>query len=221
MIKHFGFALLLTALSLQAASAHQPVIVDSEPAVTVSQPEISKAYYGELNGQPVSYTIKSSQSFNLYVNLLTPAKDNNQTLLSAKITGPDNRLLSTLDGSNFAWEPYYEPFGGDNYYKGPEYRARVNAGEYRIQVTSAGNTGPYIIAIGETEQFTAQEMLTTLKTLPDLKLNYFGEPWWRLFTNPFYAGIIIVIIIVVIIIYFLIRHKFIHHRVKKFTKPIE
>jgi len=221
MIKYFGFALLLTALTIQTVSAHQPEIVGSKTGIEISEPEISKAYYGQLNGQAIEYTIKSSKPFNLYVNLLTPASDNNQTLLSAKITDQNNRIISTLDGKAFVWQPYYEPFGGDNYYKGPEYRTHLSGGEYGIEVTSQNNFGPYVVAVGETESFTLDEMISAIKILPELKLEYFGEPWWRIFTNPFYAGIIIVIIIVVIIIYFLIRHKVIHHRVKKFTKPIE
>ena len=33
-------------------------------------PEISKAYYGKLNGIPDIYTIKSSEPFNFYINII-------------------------------------------------------------------------------------------------------------------------------------------------------
>ena len=39
--------------------AHQPRIVDAEN-ITVSSPEISKAYYGRLSGKPHIYFINAS-----------------------------------------------------------------------------------------------------------------------------------------------------------------
>ena len=51
--------------------AHQPRI--TERAITsVVDPEVSKAYYAELSGEPHIYTINATGSFNLYVNILVP-----------------------------------------------------------------------------------------------------------------------------------------------------
>src|SRR5579872_6158967 len=74
-----GLALLLAAivslLLATPASAHQPQVVHTDP-VTVSQPEISKAYYDELRGEPRAYRITSAHAFPLYLQLTVPRSSN-------------------------------------------------------------------------------------------------------------------------------------------------
>ncbi|MFT5360243.1 MAG: hypothetical protein ACI88L_000734 [Candidatus Paceibacteria bacterium] len=59
--------LILPSLAL----AHQPRVTESR-LTQVPSPEISKAYYGELTGEPDVYVIQASESFDLYVNVLVP-----------------------------------------------------------------------------------------------------------------------------------------------------
>ena len=47
------------------ALAHQPRLVESR-LTTVSDPEISKAYYGKLSGESDVYLINAAVPFNLY-----------------------------------------------------------------------------------------------------------------------------------------------------------
>ena len=63
--------LLLFLLLVFVVVAHQPRITDSEDII-VKEPEISKAYYGNLEGNPHIYVINSDKNFNLYVNILVP-----------------------------------------------------------------------------------------------------------------------------------------------------
>jgi hypothetical protein len=53
------------------ASAHQPIIMTGED-VAVTEPEISKAYYATLSGEPHIYRISETRPFELYVNVLVP-----------------------------------------------------------------------------------------------------------------------------------------------------
>jgi len=215
MYKRICLALLFATLPFQTVLAHQPNISGTDTNITINEPEISKVYYGHLNGRSVIYTIISDRPFSFYIQLLTPSSDNLQTILSAKIIDDKNQLIYILDGSKFNWEPFYEPFGGDNYYKGPEYSSQLTGGKYSIEIFSQNNYGPYSIAIGQTEHFSLQEIITTLQILPSLKRDFFQEPWWRILINPFYIGLIIIGLIILIIIYYLIRIKIIHYRAQR------
>jgi len=170
------------------SAAHQPNLVGLQTHTMVQDPEVSKAYYGELPGKPAAFEIRCDTSFSLYVNLLVPDISGARTDFSADIYA-DGELLTRLDGSRYHWTTFYEPFGNDTYLQGPEYRSKVGPGVYRIQVSNGENRGKYVLAVGELEKFPPKVILRTLITLPKLKRDFFGKsPWldpfsriWRLF----------------------------------------
>lgn len=162
-----------------AASAHQPRLVDSQVLINVLEPEISKAYYGELAGQTTIYRFNSAQPFNLYLNLLVPKMADVQPNLSATVKA-DGRQIAKLDGVNLEWQEFYEPFGGDYYRQGPEYTARVPAGEYLVEISRPGNSGKYVLAVGQAESFPFSEIMKTLWVMPRLKHEFFGYSIWQL-----------------------------------------
>jgi hypothetical protein len=176
-----------TLILWEDSAAHQPNLVGPRTHVTVQDPEVSKAYYGELAGTPAVYEIRCDSSFILYVNLLVPDIAGVTTDFSADIYA-DGEILTRLDGSRFQWTTFYEPYGNDTYLKGPEYRSKVGAGVYRICVSNRTNRGKYVLATGEREEFPAKVILRTLVTMPRLKRDFFGKsPWldpfsrlWRL-----------------------------------------
>jgi hypothetical protein len=167
--------------------AHQPNLVGCRTLVTVDDPEVSKAYYGELAGAPAVYEVRSDSSFALYVNILVPDIPGVTTDLSADIFASD-QLVTRLDGTKHSWAEFYEPYGNDSYLMGPEYRGEVGPGIYRIQVSNRSNRGKYVLAVGELERFPPSVVLRTLLVMPALKRDFFGKsPWldpfsrlWRL-----------------------------------------
>jgi hypothetical protein len=169
------------------STAHQPNLVGIRTQTTVQDPEVSKAYYGELAGKPAVYEIRCDSSFSLYVNLLVPDIAGARTDFSADIYH-EGQPLTRLDGSGYPWTTFYEPFGNDTYLQGPEYRSKVGPGVYRIEVANGQNQGKYVLAIGELERFPPKVILRTLMILPKLKRDFFGKsPWldplsriWRL-----------------------------------------
>lgn len=189
-----GFILVLF-LSLCTVSAHQPRLdtdttVSVENPIMVENPEISQAFYGELNGKPVYYQIKSDKPFQLYVNLLVPTSPGmGGEFVSAQVTDSSGKVVMYLNGSNSTWTPYFEEFGGDYYLKGPEATLDVPAGTYTIKVFNSQNQGKYSIAIGKIETFPADEAITAIFTLPLLKEQFFAKPISTLFVE--FVGIIL------------------------------
>lgn len=86
--------LTLSLLTPAIALAHQPKITENSET-NVSDPEISKAFYGQLNGEPHTYTISSDKDFNLYVNILVPAIPKQEKDVSAEIL-KDGNTINTL-----------------------------------------------------------------------------------------------------------------------------
>ena len=129
----------------------------------MNNPEISQAFYGNLNGQPDYYRITSDKSFNLYVNLLVPqSKSINPEFVSAQITDSSGNTLGLLIGKNSTWTPFFEDFGGDYYLQGPSFNQTVAAGTYTVKIFNSNNAGKYAVAIGTVETFPPLESLNAL-----------------------------------------------------------
>ncbi len=167
-----------TGLFFVPAFAHQPRLVGHQKLIEVKNPDISQAFYANLNGSPQVYKIVTDKPLRLYVNLLVPALPNIDKDVSAQVfrdsEAPENSM-KRLDGPSYEWTRFYEPFGGDTYLKGPEYEEQVPAGTYLIKVSSPDNQGKYAVAIGKKEKFPPGEILRTIVVLPKLKKTFFEK----------------------------------------------
>ncbi len=172
--------------------AHQPRLTESR-LTPVSDPEISQVYYGKLTGEPDVYVIDITESFNLYVNVLVPDIDGQKKDVSAVILKDTSEKrdmaswsqVALLEGITHEWEKYYEPFGADTYWRGPEYQARVEAGRYEIRIWSSNNDSKYSLAIGEIEKFNGTEAIHAMTMIPALKRNFFETSSISFIKSPF------------------------------------
>lgn len=200
--KFFPFLLLLFLISPASAFAHQPRLV-SETPIAVPDPEISKAYYGELTGEPHIFRITADKPFALYLNILEPDIEDqgkNSSVMAIQAHSSDSKPYAFLDGGNFEWTRFWEPFGADSYWKGPEFKTQAEPGLYEIRVQNAANHGKYVLAIGELEAFGPGEVLRTLKLVPQLKRDFFEETPFTFIRSPFGWGMILAIYVLVVIV---------------------
>ena len=176
--RRFVLAGLTGVICLVVASpavAHQPHVVGDATRVAVSDPEISKAYYGRLTGVPARYEIVSRRPFTLYAQITVPDIRGARRDYRLTILGGDGQLLAQLSTPTSQWKRFFEPVGGDHYLTGPEYRRHVPAGHSIVQVTRPGNRGTYVLAIGEAEQWGPIEAISALIALPAIKHGYFHQ----------------------------------------------
>lgn len=153
--------IILLLLVRGAAYAHRPVIVKNksskENPVEVNEPEISWAFFGELQGAPHYYKIISQEPFNLYVNILVPDLSPDGAAVTKHDMSfhvfHDNVLIFTAQGLNEEWRRYYEEYGRDHYYWGPELDRNVDTGTYYVEIFNSNNNGKYSLAIGKVEKF--------------------------------------------------------------------
>jgi hypothetical protein len=179
---HFVVILVLLFLA-RDLYAHRPVIVKSNSSldnpVLVEEPEISWAYYGILDGKDHYYEIVYSEPFNLYVNILVPDYNPDEEPIrfhdmSFQIFR-DEQLLFTGTGMDIQWRRFYEEYGKDHYYWGPEFEQTVEAGTYYVRVFNSNNRGKYSLAIGKIEKFTFPVIVGAIFKAQSLDRWFFKE----------------------------------------------
>lgn len=193
--KSIIFFLAIFLLLASIAYAHQPRIVSDE-FTQIINPEISQAFYGNLHGKPHIFQIKSDTHFKLYAGVLVPDLPGIDKDVSAEAKSENNTVF-VLDGPNHNWTQFYEEFGGDNYYKGPEKEIEGNPGTYDIIVSSPDNKGKYVLVVGKIESFPLNEALNTLFVLPQLKKNFFNKSPLTAFFNL--IGVFLLIMLLALI----------------------
>lgn len=198
--------LFVFVLAPSVASAHQPRITESR-LTTVPDPEVSKAYYTELTGEPDVYIINAPASFDLYVGVLVPDILGQKKDVSAVIikNGDTENPLAVLGGATFVWKQFFEEFGHDTYWQGPEYKARAEAGTYEIRVWSSNNDSKYSLAIGEIEKFDVKESLNALTLIPQIKKDFFNESPIGFIFSPFGWGLIVIMYVLAFIVGFILK----------------
>ena len=159
--------ILFFFVSVTNTSAHQPKLIKYSPTLNephnVIEPEISKAYYGKLNGKPHYYKIKSNTDFSFYAGITIPKKNDNIKWISIEVYNQDNKLIFKENGRDYPWKAWYEPYARDWYWVGPQIGIHNNkefkeslkfeAGTYLIKVFNDDNQGSYSLAVGNIEFF--------------------------------------------------------------------
>jgi hypothetical protein len=191
------FAALL--LILPAAQAHQPRLVmgkdihEEKTAYPVVNPQISKAFYGELTGKPDYYKFTIQDTTDVYFGILVPdVTGDDRTAMSMEVYfyhDSSKTQVILFEGARAEWKLMYEDFGGDWYIMGPQEKLNLTAGTYYIKVFNQQNLGKYSLAVGDMESFPPLEMLNAYMTLPLVKQQFFGKP--VLLTFFHYLGIIL------------------------------
>jgi hypothetical protein len=215
-MKRFSLFLLAFVLAMSLAAAHQPRLVfdrmsSADAPFRISNPEVSQAFYGELRGMPDYYLI-DSENFNLYLNILSPADIKSERKdFSVTVNG---EIL--LNGTNITWVKFFEPFAGDNYWKGPEIEMQAS-GRYLIKVSNPDNMGKYSLAVGKIESFPINEDVKTIFALPRLKIFFEKSPFTAYFNilGLFLFGFIAVIITLALIIRLISRSHVFDSKVLK------
>ena len=219
MKKHY-FKLILTFFIFTShyATAHQPKLIYNSPSISdpyiIENPEISKAFYGKLNGEPHYFKISSDNQFLFYAGILSPKVSNTYKWLSLDVINKNNKIIFQALGSEYNWTPWYEPYARDNYWKGPEIGIDTNrefktsflleAGIYYIKVYNDTNIGNYSLAVGEAEFFGSNlwEQILTWTPIIFYIGPYMDIVHWQKFDVRAYLPHIILIVLLFVIYIF-------------------
>jgi|TARA_B100000959_G_scaffold213723_1_gene224896 hypothetical protein len=178
----------LLLLLFTHAYAHKPVLNKNstyppDAPYEIENPEISKAIYSTLSGNPHYYRIQSDVNFDFYAGILA-AKIGECALeskFSFEVLDSEFHRIDLADGENFEWIPWYEEYGKQWYWNGPEIGENFlsdrvyKAGTYYIKVFNETNTGQYIMAVGDIEKFSFTDIVGLLFSMGDIE-NEFWDP---------------------------------------------
>ena len=219
-MKIFIFLLVFYPLSI---FAHQPKLINYSPSFDnpheVVYPEISKAYYSKLEGEPHYYKINSDSDFLFYTGILSPKVNDNYKWLSLEVLDENKKVIYKAEGKDFEWNAWYEPYARDWYWKGPEIGTErneefktsftIDSGTYYIKVFNDDNLGHYSLAVGEAEFFGSNLWEQILTWTPIIL--YIGPfmdiVHWQKFDIRAYIPHIALLVLITII-YFLIKRIF-------------
>ena len=178
---------LLLIIVIKSSEAHQPVLnsekSNSEEPYIIEEPEISKAIFAELKGEPHYYRIDSNAKFKFYAGITTPKIDNCPLTkkFSFDVLDSDFELIKKKDGEKFNWWAWYEKHGEKWYWIGPEIGEKFksnrdyNKGTYYIRVFNQNNTGQYVLAVGDIESFPISVIIKMLFTLPSINSAFWDD----------------------------------------------
>ncbi|WP_420857468.1 hypothetical protein [Marivivens marinus] len=182
----FKTTLALIALATPAL-AYVPVLdIDPKTAdapYVIDDAEHSKAIYAILDGDADYYRIEETEEFDFYVGI-TAAKLEGcdlQNTFSFEVLDANMQVIDSRDGSSFDWWPWFEEFGEQWYWVGPEIGAdfasttRYPAGTYYVRVFNEGNTGKYVLAVGDDERFGLGTLLTIRGTVRETEALFWDE----------------------------------------------
>jgi hypothetical protein len=189
--------------------AHQPNYIENTNFIINSEPEISKAYYGELNGSEVIYEINPTSTIKLYAQILSP-KNDGQKDFKVLIIDENQNIISTLATSSENWLGWYEEYAGDWYWRGPSFNQEIPAGKYRMIVSNTENTGKYSLAIGDIESFPIKKFPQIIKELYLVKTKFFNEPWYGIYygiIGKYLLAISIIATLIIVGLFYLIIRR--------------
>ncbi len=213
-MRYLFFLTLLALLPLGDVSAHVPVIVDQtslHDIEAINDPTLSQAFYGTLDAFPHTYEIRAKEPFSLHVEVLIPdtlKATEDVSGIIIKETGKQGRVIevSRLLASDATWESFYEPWGGDRYRRGGTYTASVEAGVYRIEVSTPDNNTPYVLVIGDREDFGTLGYFETIGRFMEVK-QFFGKSSFMVIASP--LVFVPLFIFLTFLVYFIYRKRFV------------
>jgi hypothetical protein len=175
---------LMMALLAVPAVAHVPVIDTASKTVEapylIDDAEHSKAIYAILDGDADYYRIDEATPFDFYVGLTAPKLEacDLQATFSFEVLNAEMEIIDSRDGTDFTWRPWFEKYGGQWYWVGPEIGEDFSsttlylAGTYYIRVFNDENQGKYVLAIGDVERFGLRALLTLPKTIQQIAVDF-------------------------------------------------
>ncbi len=206
--------LFFTAMAIPNAEAHVPYLISQTSLHDITQiedPHISKAYYGTLEGFPHTYEIISTEPFLLFAEILIPDIHESEPIVSGIVireVGTSGRVseVDRLLATESEWNSFYEPFGGDSYRRGASILKEVEAGIYRIEVTTPNNDEKYVLVVGKEEKFGEIGYFETLKRMIEVKA-FFGKSKLRIVESPFVYIPLVILCIGLLVWNYKRRHR--------------
>jgi hypothetical protein len=145
---------LISAYSTQAFDALTHEFPVQYEVVTIENPETEQLILGELSDAPEMYEIVSENPFTLTAEIRAipnrtsnvPPQFQGIIIKQKEVRGVEE--IARLNASDSTWTVVTDKATGLKYQAGPYFSEQVEAGTYRIEVSSPDNQGKYMLMVG-------------------------------------------------------------------------
>ena len=176
------------------AAAAEIRSVATSTSISNLTPTTSVAYFGELAGEPARYSVIPGGPFILNATILSPDVPGSKKDFSVTIRNGAHNVVATFGGTeqSGSWTREYEPWSGQWYWRGAEFKAGLPPDDYFLTVSNQGNIGKYVLVLGGNDP--APNSLAALFTVE----SYFGKP--SAFFQSRSGGLMLLTLIIFIIL---------------------
>lgn len=189
MRKIFLIILFLAVFAPQEANAHQALFVEASQheITTISDTDLSQAFYGKLDDFPHLFEFTITEPQTLFAEILIPDIEGAESDVSGIILKIEERgvtEIKRLNAKEAAWESFYEFAGGDSYKRGPSFYDSLEAGTYQIEISTPVNLSKYVLVVGKREEFALANYFGTVRDIARIK-SFFEKPKVAILQSPF------------------------------------
>jgi hypothetical protein len=181
-------ALFLGAHTVSAFEAVLETVPTQYEVITIQNPETEQLILGELDDAPEMFEIVSETPFTLTAEIRAVPDNSsgaqplfNGILIRQKeIRGVEE--IARLNAVESTWTVVTDTATGLKYHAGPYFSEQVEAGTYRIEISSPNNQGKYMLLVGtNTDENGFMASLSDVKTV----YQFYGLSTVRMFSSPY------------------------------------
>lgn len=139
-------------------------------------------FLGQLTGEPHLYVVTFNEANTLTLALNAPVVDE-EVLLSimvvkdAPVRGVE--AVARLGARDVEWPTVTDSRTRVTYRSGQRYQAELEAGTYRIEISTPLNEGKYELRFGESGSVSWWQEFRAMRELQ----RWYGTPWWKIISS--------------------------------------
>jgi len=140
-------------------------------------------FLGELTGEPHLYVVTYNETNTLTLSLNAPVADEESPLSIMVVKDAPLRgveAVARLGARDVEWSTVTDARTRVTYRSGQQYQAELEAGTYRIEISTPLNEGKYELRFGESGSSSWWQEVRVMRELQ----RWYGTPWWQVISSP-------------------------------------
>ena len=201
MPMRFVYVLCLSLFFTGTAHAYVPQIVVQESLhdiTVIDDPELSQAFFGELQDFPHTYEIRADKSFTLYTQIRVPELESSKNNVSGIIIKEQKKgrveEVARFLAEDALWTVNKDRLIGEEYREGAQFEKELGPGVYRLEVHTPDNIEKYILRVGKNEDMNIG-YFELLGRIIDVKKFYETSAFWMIVSPYAYVPLLVLTVL--------------------------
>jgi len=197
----FVYALCISLFFAGTAHAYVPQVVVQESLhdiTVIDDPELSQAFFGELQDFPHTYEIRADKSFTLYTQIRVPELESSKNNVSGIIIKEQKKgrveEVARFLALDAQWAVHKDTLIGEEYREGAQFEKELGPGVYRLEVHTPDNLEKYILRVGKKEDMNIG-YFELLGRIIDIKKFYETSVFWIILSPYAYVPLLVLTVL--------------------------